>query len=380
MPTKRKHRTPGIIWRDGSWWIEKQILGRRIRRSCYTVDEAEAEHVLAVAVEEVRRAKLYGDRPRRIFREAATRYLREIQHKSSAGELALLLKTLDGWIGDLPLTDVHSGTLEPFVQHCIGRRLKNKTINSYLSVVRRVLNLAASSWRDESGLTWIANPPKLEMRDTRDSRPPQPISWGEQAALLNKAPAHLQDAIVFAVNTGLREHAQAELRWEWEVAVPEVGATVFLVPPGMQKNGQPHVVVLNAAAREVIERRRGIHPERVFTWGEKNPRPMTRFDNSGWRRCREKAGLAHVRWHDLRHTFGRRLRAAGVTIETRRALLGHSTGSITSHYSAAELQELIGAAERALERRDGLLVQSLARKMAPTISPSEETAGTVVSL
>jgi integrase len=55
-------------------------------------------------------------------------------------------------------------------------------------------------------------------------------------------------------------------------------------------------------------------------------------------------GYASIRVHDLKHTFGRRLRAAGVTQEDRKALLGHKNGSITSHYSGAELGHLIEAA------------------------------------
>ena len=57
-------------------------------------------------------------------------------------------------------------------------------------------------------------------------------------------------------------------------------------------------------------------------------------------------GFARIRIHDLKHTFGRRLRAAGVTEEDRKALLGHKNGSITSHYSAAELDQLIEAANK----------------------------------
>lgn len=51
-------------------------------------------------------------------------------------------------------------------------------------------------------------------------------------------------------------------------------------------------------------------------------------------------GLRQVRVHDLKHTFGRRLRAAGVPMETRKVLLGHKNGDITTHYSAPELEEL----------------------------------------
>jgi integrase len=56
-------------------------------------------------------------------------------------------------------------------------------------------------------------------------------------------------------------------------------------------------------------------------------------------------GFRTLHVHDLRHTFGRRLRAAGVALETRQAILGHKSGSITTHYSAAELRELVEAME-----------------------------------
>ncbi|MBC8087836.1 MAG: hypothetical protein H7Z40_11270 [Phycisphaerae bacterium] len=48
------------------------------------------------------------------------------------------------------------------------------------------------------------------------------------------------------------------------------------------------------------------------------------MNNNGWQRARRRAGLRSVRIHDLRHTFGCRLRAAGVSAEDREALLGHA--------------------------------------------------------
>jgi integrase len=72
--------------------------------------------------------------------------------------------------------------------------------------------------------------------------------------------------------------------------------------------------------------------------------------NSGWKSARERIGLPQVRVHDLKHTFGRRLRAAGVSFEDRQDLLGHRAGRITTPYSAAELSRLIAAANRVCER------------------------------
>jgi len=54
--------------------------------------------------------------------------------------------------------------------------------------------------------------------------------------------------------------------------------------------------------------------------------------------ARRRARLTHLRVRDLKHTFGRRLRAAGVSFEDRQDLLGHRSGRITTHYSAAELE------------------------------------------
>ena len=88
---------------------------------------------------------------------------------------------------------------------------------------------------------------------------------------------------------------------------------------------------------------RGEHPEYVFTY---RGHPLMVMNNSAWQRARKRAGLPRVRVHDLKHIFGRRLRAAGVGYEDRQDLPGHKSGRITTHYSAAELENLIEAASR----------------------------------
>jgi len=77
---------------------------------------------------------------------------------------------------------------------------------------------------------------------------------------------------------------------------------------------------------------------------------MRRMLNSAWRRAWAQADLPQVRVHDLKHTFGRRLRAAGVSFEDRQDLLGHRSGRITTHYSRAELSRLIESANLVCER------------------------------
>jgi len=63
--------------------------------------------------------------------------------------------------------------------------------------------------------------------------------------------------------------------------------------------------------------------------------------------------IANIRVHDLKHTFGRRCRAAGGSLETRKVLLGHKNGDITSHYSVPEIDELLEAANRVCQQKSG---------------------------
>jgi integrase len=226
-------------------------------------------------------------------------------------------------------------------------------------VVRHILNLAATEWLDEHGLTWLQVAPKIKLLPEPDQRSPYPLSWEEQERLFRELPVHLARMALFLVNTGCREQVAAGLRWDWEVSVPEMGVSVFLVPantPGV-KNKRDLLVVLNRTARAVVDVCRGIHPEWVFTY---QGHRILRVNNTAWKGARARAaetleeetgrpapdGYRRVRVHDLKHTFGRRLRAAGVSFEDRQDLLGHKSGRITTHYSAAEVGSLIAAAER----------------------------------
>jgi integrase len=83
-----------------------------------------------------------------------------------------------------------------------------------------------------------------------------------------------------------------------------------------------------------------------------------RINTSSSERARDKAGLA-VRVHDLRHTFGHRLRAAGVGIEDRSDLLGHVAGRMTAHYSARDLQRLLDAAEKVVIERPATVLRAV---------------------
>lgn len=335
-----RKRTPGLYNRKGVWHVDKEVFGRRLCESTRTNSLEEAEKYLARRIEEIRQAIVFGVRPKRTFREAATKFLLENQHKASISTDAIYLKQLDDFIGHLPLEAVHMGSLQPYIE-AKKQGVKMRTINYGLGITRRILNLAASIWLDEHGLTWLISAPKIKLLSLYDKRNPYPLNWDEQTALFKELPMHLTQMALFAVNTGCRDKEICGLRWESEVQVPELNVSVFIIPGDKVKNREDRLVVLNKTAQSVIGEMKDQHPEYVFTY---KGRPIERMLNSAWRKARVRAQLSHVRVHDLKHTFGRRLRAAGVSFEDRQDLLGHKTHRITTHYSAAELQNLLNAA------------------------------------
>lgn len=376
----------GLYERNGIWHIDKVVKGERIQESTRESSREAAEQFLILMLEKRRQQKVYGVRPTHTFREAATRYLQEATEakQPSLHITATYLEQADPFIGDLDITQVDNVTLKPFIKYMKdGGKLpngkpkrpnSNRTVNIALQRIIRVLNCCHREWRDEGAggkrYPWLDAVPAIELQDEkRTKRPEYPISWDEQRLLMKELPAHLERMALFKVNTGCREQEVCKLRWEWEVFVPEMNTSVFIVPWNFGgrtkaagvKNREDRVVVLNDVAKSVIEGQRGISKRYVFPF---EGRALHRMNDTAWQSARERAADAwleeygtpankwfrNLRIHDLKHTFGRRLKAAGVSKEDRQVLLGHKSESVTDHYSAAELQKLIDAANMALRK------------------------------
>jgi integrase len=327
-----------------------------VAESCGTTDLEEAEQYLTFRLNEIRNAMVYGIRPTRTFQQAAIKFLEDHQGRKLFERYVYAFERVMPHIGHLRLDRIHNDTLASYRRARRADGVSVGTINKELSCIRRVLNLAARVWRHDNGISWLDAPPLIEM-EKGATRKPYPLSWEEQDRLFRELPSHLQRIALFKVNTGCRTEEVLQLRWDWEVQVPELDTSVFILPvidEFQTKNGQERVVVLNSIARRVVEEQRGKHLEFVFTY---RGRPTKSIHNWGWKLARERAALRQVRVHDLRHTFGHRLRAAGVSYEDRQDLLGHKSDRITTHYSAPDIARLIEAAESVCVRRPNTVLR-----------------------
>ena len=111
-----RKRTPGLRKRGQCWHIEKQVKGYgRLFESTGTDSLEEAERYLNKRLEDIRQQVVYGVRPTRPFRQAATKYLIETE-KRSLDRDANCLRILDRFIGDMPIEEIHMGTLQKYLQ------------------------------------------------------------------------------------------------------------------------------------------------------------------------------------------------------------------------------------------------------------------------
>lgn len=353
-------KTAGIQRSEVGYDIDKIYKGERLRQRGF-IDFEGAETWLINETSRINREKVIGQRIKHTFEEAAVHYLKQSIGKASLKSEVYHLGALMPFIGNMELEQVHNGTLESFRAARRKQGKKSKTINLALSVVRRILNLAARDWRDANGYTWLMTSPMITMLPLTDQRPPRPLMWPEQRKLIPALPNHLAEMALFDLNTGARDEVVCNLQWEWEVPIPELGISIFVVPKDFVK-GEPgkktaRVLVCNTVAQSIIERQRGKHETHVFVYRRERIknindeplmpyRPIARMNNSGWRSARKKAGLGDLHFHDLRHTVGLRLREAGVAEATVSDILWHSTKTMTAHYSMAQVVEIFDALEK----------------------------------
>ena len=362
-------RTKGIqLASDGSRSVDKQYKGSRIFERLGKVSQDEAESWLRQ-----RQAELDAEREnqlrsgdQQLFAAAAQKYLIESERKKlrSLETVAYHVALLLPYVGSMALADICNDSLQPFIDERLDEdEVKPSTVNRTLEVARTIMNRAARLWRT-NGKPWLATAPLIEMLDEKATRrQPYPITWQQQANLLPRLPIHLQRMVLFALSTGARDANVCRLRWEWERPVPELGRSVFVIPPAEFKTNRTHVLILNDAAWSVVQECRGMHPDFVFTYRRERVKnlhlapamdykPIATMNNTAFQNARSAAGLERMRVHDLRHTFGQRLRDAGVPEEDRALLLGHAIDGMPQHYATATIARLVEMANKVKETFD----------------------------
>lgn len=274
--------------------------GQPVFRSSGTSDRALATEWASKLHGETYRVARLGDRQRRSWAEAMRAWLDDHGHKRSLGKDLANLKWLQPHLDGVFLDEITPDLLADIAaaRKADPRDKRNKDSEPVSqATVDRMLALVRSILRDAVSRDWLDKVPTIKLGQAEPSEDYRWLTRDEAVRLHGFLPDHLRPPFLFSLATGLRE--QNVLRLEWSrVDMKRLVAWVHAsATKGKRAIGAP----LNREAMDILAAQQGLHARWVFP----NPQgqPYSRANNHGWQTAQANAGIAPLRWHDLRHTW-----------------------------------------------------------------------------
>lgn len=159
------------------------------------------------------------------------------------------------------------------------------------------------------------------------------LTHQQAEALLANLPEHQREVVLFALSTGLRQRNILQLSWDRV----DLHRRIATIEAGDTKNGNALGVPLNDTAIAVLERQRGKHRDRVFTYKGK---PLNSANTRTWRKALKASGIGDFRRHDLRHTWATWLRQADVLTWVLAELGGWKSETMVRRYAHLSVKHL----------------------------------------
>lgn len=213
---------------------------------------------------------------------------------------------------DRPLVDVTDASL----RETFGAK-RPATYNRLVNVIRAALNVGHAHG-------WIEAPPKFARRKP----PPQLerfLTAAEWKRLRAELPDHLVPMADLSIATGLRWGNVAGLTWDRV----DLRRKLAWIPSSQAKGRDAIPVPLAPAAVEAIRTIPGKRAGHVFTYAGK---PLG-SPKTAWRKAVLRAGLAPLRWHDLRHTWASWHAMNGTPLDVLQKLGGWATRDMVQRYA-----------------------------------------------
>lgn len=300
------------------WEVRVQSAGVRFSK---TVKSKRDAHELEAKVRQRLNDSQLGRTPKYTLEEALTRWLTgEATTLKSYDNLKDKVRTIYPHVKGKYLHEIVE-VAEEVKRKGLEKGLSPATINRRVAILRRVANIAFVRW------DWL--PDALGKRITLVSGERSRNTYLTAAEVNNlaiNAPEKVSNAIRLAAMSGLRK---GEL-----LSLTESHRRDGCIYLSDSKNGRPRIVPLPPEAQAI-------------------PLPLGLTESElrkGFESAREKTGMKHVRFHDLRHTYASWLVQSGVGLTVVRDLLGHSSLSVTSRYSHLATEHLKEAVNATFKR------------------------------
>ena len=322
----------GVFKRQGNWWIDFYHQGKRVRRK---VGPSKRVAEMALADIQVKKSKndFLGvcDPKRILFKDFAVEYLEYFKAnkaRSSYERDASIIKlhVLPVW-GDLDLSKITARTIEDYKV----RRLEKVTASTF----NREFNTIKNMFRKAVEWGHLKENPTQGVRWIRIGQTGFRFLSREEMALLVQACSDIGNRqffgiVLVALNTGMRKGEILRLKWK-EVDLRRRQIRVVSSEDGNTKNYKTRTIPLNRALEDFLRK----HPRRLdspYVFQGPSGEPYTKT-NYHFTRAVKRAGIPHVRFHDLRHTFASHLVMKGIDLRTVQELLGHGDIRMTLNYA-----------------------------------------------
>jgi integrase len=314
-----------------NWWISISVAGRKTRRTTGTADRKQAQEY-----EERERARLWrvhklGERGSIRFTEAAASWLDALQEKSRYKEESIV-NWFEGEIKDEPINAITREVALELRQLLIEEGKSKSRTDRCMANLRAILNKAV-----EDGHLTAA--PKIPMFNVKKKN----IRWLTQAqfeALRTELPEHLALAAQFAVWTGLRMRAMLAITWDRV----DLRRSRFWLPGEEMKGAEAHGHFIPRRLKALLRTLKTLSPAgaNVFQY---QGAPIDDCNTKAFKDAVKRAGVAPLRWHDLRHTFASWAVQNGVSLQQLMELGGWKSYSMVLVYAHLAPDHLAEAAE-----------------------------------
>lgn len=253
--------------------------------------------------------------------------------------------------GDKKLDAITRQEVQTFHTALLAEGLAPASCDHHVKLIRQSLNLAVE-W-DMLDKNPAAKVPLFNV----DNKVEHYLNDAELQRLLTvlrspDSPRSVCQIALFLLSTGARLNEGLKATW----SQIDRQTRVWRIPASVSKSRKIRVVPLNDSALDVLAQldTEG-HYEHLFVnsristkTGEQvgTGKPYTTIMKV-WGRLRVKAGLPHLRIHDLRHQYASFLVNAGRTLYEVQQILGHSDPSVTQRYAHLSTKSLQDAANSA---------------------------------
>lgn len=229
-------------------------------------------------------------------------------------------------LGDRMLAEIDYAAIEDF-KLALLRKLKAKTVNNVLTVLRALLATAK-----KRGV--IAEIPEIEWLEI-DRQSFDFLNFEEADRMIAAADGEWRCMVLLAIRTGMRLGELLGLRWEdvdLKAGKIHVRQAIVRGKVTTPKNRKAREIPLSPQALDALKAHRHLRGEHVFCYEDGTRLTKGGCKHTPYRACRV-AGLRRIGWHVLRHTFASHLAMRGVPLRTIMELMGHGSITMTMRYA-----------------------------------------------